>query len=544
MTAHTVLLADDEPEFLAALAAVIERAPSLELVGVARDVADAIALGRSEQPAVAIVDVRMDDGGGARVAAELGRLAPATRVLALSAYDDHRSVVQMVEAGAVGYLVKGISARTLVDVVERTVTGVTKADMLETAPTTDTDWAGPPLRVIVADEGAEPLETLSHAIERQPDFELVGKARDTFGAIRLAAMYKPDVALVDWQIPGGGDIATAEILRSSPETRVVAVSESRTREAILEMLRAGAASYVVRSAAESDLRDVVRTTAAGSALLPPALTTDAVDESTTPMGACESLDERRARKTALVRSVIDDRAFSIAFQPIVSLTGRGLVGVEALARFDGEPRRSPDVWFAEAVGVALATELDLAAAEKALAILPDLPRGVDLFLNVRPASLFSRRFVELMRPLRGDSVVLELTEHAPVRDYPRLLATVAGLRETGFRVAVDDVGAGYASLRHLLNLRPDMLKMDISLCRLIESDRPRQVLAEGLVSFGRELGATVIAEGIETADELDAVRRLGVDSAQGHFLGRPAWPPLDSMFAAAGAGPGGGDGRP
>jgi EAL domain-containing protein (putative c-di-GMP-specific phosphodiesterase class I) len=130
-------------------------------------------------------------------------------------------------------------------------------------------------------------------------------------------------------------------------------------------------------------------------------------------------------------------------------------------------------------------------------------------------------------------VVLELTEHAPVHDYPRLLGAVRALRDTNVRVAIDDVGAGYASFRHLLNLRPDVLKIDISLCRFIERDRARQVLAEGLVSFGRELGATVVAEGIETGDELEAVRKLGVDSAQGYFLGRPASPPLDDLFAAS-----------
>ena len=123
MTPHTVLIADDDPEFLAALAAVIERAPSLDLVGAASDVPEAIALGRRERPAVAIVDARMDGGGGARVAAELKRLAPATRVLALSAYDDQRTVAETIEAGAVDYLLKGISARALVAAVEHTVAG-------------------------------------------------------------------------------------------------------------------------------------------------------------------------------------------------------------------------------------------------------------------------------------------------------------------------------------------------------------------------------------------------------------------------------------
>jgi EAL domain-containing protein (putative c-di-GMP-specific phosphodiesterase class I) len=113
---------------------------------------------------------------------------------------------------------------------------------------------------------------------------------------------------------------------------------------------------------------------------------------------------------------------------------------------------------------------------------------------------------------------------------------LADLRDDGFRIAVDDVRAGYASLRHLLNVSPDVFKIDISLCRCIESDRARQVLAGALASLGREIGATVVAEGIETGPELEAVRDLGIECAQGYHLGRPARPPLNEMLAAAAAG--------
>jgi EAL domain-containing protein (putative c-di-GMP-specific phosphodiesterase class I) len=130
---------------------------------------------------------------------------------------------------------------------------------------------------------------------------------------------------------------------------------------------------------------------------------------------------------------------------------------------------------------------------------------------------------------------LELTEHSAVYDYKRLGRIVDDLRDSGFRIAVDDVGAGYASLRHLLNLAPDMLKIDISLCRSIEQDRARQLLVKALTSLGRELGATVLAEGIESGPELTALRGLGVEYAQGFFLGRPASPPLEEMLATAGA---------
>jgi EAL domain-containing protein (putative c-di-GMP-specific phosphodiesterase class I) len=261
-----------------------------------------------------------------------------------------------------------------------------------------------------------------------------------------------------------------------------------------------------------------------------------IEELVVQMARSDDHDERDAEKLARVRSVIDEDAFQIAYQPIVGIAEDRVVGVEALARFDTDPRRSPDVWFGDAVAVGLGTELDMAAAQKALRILPDLPPDVDLFLNVRPESIFCDRFAELMATVNAESVVLELTEHAPVQDYDRLRGVVGALGDTGFRIAVDDVGAGYASLRHILNLRPDILKIDISLCRFIEADRARQLLAGALASLGRELGATVVAEGIETSAELEAVRDLGVDNAQGYYLGRPASPPLNEMFAAAAAG--------
>jgi DNA-binding NarL/FixJ family response regulator len=119
----SVLIADDEPEFRSALASVVDRAPGLNLVGSASDATEAIRLACRLRPAVAVVDVRMDGGGGPRVARYLKRFVPDVRVLALSAYDDHGTVLQMLEAGARGYLLKGTGARDLVLAIKRTAAG-------------------------------------------------------------------------------------------------------------------------------------------------------------------------------------------------------------------------------------------------------------------------------------------------------------------------------------------------------------------------------------------------------------------------------------
>ena len=143
-------------------------------------------------------------------------------------------------------------------------------------------------------------------------------------------------------------------------------------------------------------------------------------------------------------------------------------------------------------------------------------------LNVSPASIVSPRLMETIGRIPLNRVVVELTEHAPISDYPMLRSVLADLRRKGARLAVDDVGAGHASLRHILQLEPDLIKLDVSLTRDIDTQRAQRSLASALVTFGREVEATLIAVGIETAAELEVIRELGIPWAQGFYLGSRA----------------------
>ena len=120
------------------------------------------------------------------------------------------------------------------------------------------------------------------------------------------------------------------------------------------------------------------------------------------------------------------------------------------------------------------------------------------------------------------SLVLEITEHEEIRDYSSVAKVLAPLRERGLRLAVDDAGAGYASLRHILQLRPDIIKLDRSLIQNLDQDDTEFFLATALASFARSTGAEIIAEGVETEGELQALKELDVDLAQGYLLARPA----------------------
>jgi EAL domain-containing protein (putative c-di-GMP-specific phosphodiesterase class I) len=231
--------------------------------------------------------------------------------------------------------------------------------------------------------------------------------------------------------------------------------------------------------------------------------------------------DRRSRFEHVRRTLDAAQTIRMALQPIVDLNSEDIVGYEALARFaDG---RSPDQWFAEAWGAGLGTDMELAALQIAFNRMDELPRETYLSVNVSPASLLASGLRSALDELGPDRkrIVLELTEHDEVREYEPVIEALAPLRASGVRVAVDDIGAGFASLRHVLHLGPDFLKLDVSLTRGIERDEARAALASLFVSFAARTGASIVAEGIESEPERTVLRALGVSSGQGYYFGPP-----------------------
>lgn len=228
---------------------------------------------------------------------------------------------------------------------------------------------------------------------------------------------------------------------------------------------------------------------------------------------------RVARRTVLRRidAALAGDATAMVFQPVLDLQGN-VVGSEALARFQLEPVRGPDQWFSDAASVGLTVELELATARQALAALPSLPGW--LSLNFSATTLCTPAFRVALADIDVSRLVLEVSEHEEIADYDALTRALAPLRERGVRVAVDDAGAGYASLRHVVRLEPEVLKLDISLVHGIDSAPNQLALATALTTFAHEIGSTVIAEGVETAEELATLSEVGVGLVQGWYLGR------------------------
>jgi EAL domain-containing protein (putative c-di-GMP-specific phosphodiesterase class I)/AmiR/NasT family two-component response regulator len=239
---------------------------------------------------------------------------------------------------------------------------------------------------------------------------------------------------------------------------------------------------------------------------------------------------RRVRADRIRRVLVNDR-LSMVYQPIVDLHAGTLVGFEALARVAEQPDRPPDQWFREAAEVGLGTELELRAVERGVRALELLSPEMFMTVNMSADVAITDELVECLASAPAERVVVELTEHAQIHDYARTLDALERLRKQGFRLAVDDAGTGYSSLQHILLLRPDIVKLDRSLIAGIDTDRAKRALTKSMVGFVAEIGAVLIAEGIEEPDELAVLRDLGVEWGQGYHLGRPGRLPSGAATA-------------
>ena len=226
------------------------------------------------------------------------------------------------------------------------------------------------------------------------------------------------------------------------------------------------------------------------------------------------------------RAAIDDRLAPlqlaggprVLLQPIVDIATGHRVGSEALSRFPQEWAQAPDVVFAEAHSVGRGDALELMALHRAAGLLDRVDGYVSM--NVSPATLLRADLLDFLHTLPLPRILLELSEHEPVEDYTALRTALAPLREQGMRLAIDDVGAGFSSLRHIVICEPDVIKLDRSIVDGLSTDRVLHSLVRSLVGFADGLGAVVVAEGVETAADALALKALQVGYGQGWYWGR------------------------
>jgi EAL domain-containing protein (putative c-di-GMP-specific phosphodiesterase class I) len=378
-------------------------------------------------------------------------------------------------------------------------------------------------RILIVDDEDANVRLMVRLLQRSGYLE-VRALSDSREVLALVREWKPDLVLLDLHMPHVDGISVLNSIRAEQSLfdflPVIVLTADASHDALVKAMNAGANDFLTKPVDLDEVLLRVRN------LLAFRLSHQALKNSNSALAMTLSQQmqqddpqsEGHEDRIRAMESVLEHGP-TMVFQPIVALATGLTVGVEALSRFDSD--RPTDRWFAEAAALGLGTELEIAAIESAFRQFERLGHDEFMAVNASPAVMFDDRFGELVRGHHRGRVVIEITEHQPVSDYAKLIAICQELREDEVRLAIDDAGAGYASLRHILMLRPDIIKFDIALTHGIDQDPVKRALAASLLQFSNELNATVTAEGIETEEELSTLRDLGVPCGQGFYIGRP-----------------------
>lgn len=372
----------------------------------------------------------------------------------------------------------------------------------------------PPIRILIVDDQTAGLRALCETLG-DAGYETEGAVS---GEAALSALRKAsfDLLLADLMMPGMDGLETLSAAQKiDPYLVAIVMTGQGTIETAVAAMQAGAFDYVLKPIRLNVLLAML------------ARAQEAVGQA----AIRRTQDLELKAKQVRIERTLHEKRIDIVVQSIVRLSTMRIIGVEALTRFREPPAR-PDLWFADAAEIGLGENLELLSIEKALELLPSLPGNIYMSVNVSPAVACSGALAKVLGNVDPSRVVLEITEQTAVADYGILLQALDPLRRAGIRLSVDDAGAGYASFNHILTLRPDIIKLDTHLTRGLDLDPVRLSLAEALVAFAKRLGANLVAEGVETQSELDALLRIGSHAVQGYFTGRPGPLPLKEITVA------------
>ena len=371
------------------------------------------------------------------------------------------------------------------------------------------------IRVVVADDEETVVDVLRRLIGSDPSLRLVGSAHDAEHAIDVVSRERPDVALVDVRMPGGGGIrAVREIVKRYPETKVVVLSAHDDLDTVLGMISAGAAAYVPKADPSDKILDAIHRSARGD---PPE-----------PRDAARAQKEERRDR---VGQAILHGAIVTELEPIVDLEATTIVGVEVKPNVAQTPFRAFDAWRADAEAGDLLVEFELAAYRSALHAIRSFPPDLFAELEVSWPTALSPEFCRAVRRPVAARMVFGLPHGLRVGD-PHGLDELDGLRARGVRVTARDVGSGVPSLKDLTLLRPDFARLDVMLSQAVCRTPAGHAIVAAVVACAEQVGATVIADGVRSREQLRELGRIGVRYFQGPFvdelLGVSALRPLRS----------------
>jgi EAL domain-containing protein (putative c-di-GMP-specific phosphodiesterase class I)/ActR/RegA family two-component response regulator len=381
-------------------------------------------------------------------------------------------------------------------------------------------------RALVIDDDPARIQYLVGLLERA-GLRGIASAPDGRTGADVAALIHPDVILLALAMPGMDGYAVLDELAATsgdPSYLPVVVTVDPTKDTVHRALSLGARDFLATPFDATEVilrvRNLLETGYLQRTLREHNIAlSDALERRTAQEHLRKRMhDDHRDR----IEGVLSDATtMGMVFQPIIDLTDHSVVGMEALSRFATEPLRSPDLWFAEAASVGLGPTLEMKAVRAAVAHVSQLPDGAFMAVNASPELMMSGMLDSLADDPACSRLVFELTEHEAVVDYGPIRDRMQPLLRAGARIAVDDTGAGFASLRHILLLQPQIIKLDRSLTHGVDHDPARRALAASLVSFAHDIGSELIAEGVETLEELATLERLGAHWAQGFHIARP-----------------------
>src|SRR5262245_16726107 len=381
------------------------------------------------------------------------------------------------------------------------------------SPSTEAPSASPRGPVLVVDDERSLLEVV--AARRVEAGVQVDTATDWRDALFLVAAQRYEVVLSDIDMPGiNGVQLLREIRARDLDVPVLLITGHPRVETAVEALEHGALRYLQKPLRERDLLSAVEDAARLHRMA--RLKREAL--------AAIGLEDRLPTDRAGLETRFDRALASLrlVFQPIVRAADSSVFGYEALARTDEASIPTPGALFEAAERLGRVHEVGGVVRDRAAVFLARAP-SLTLFVNVHALELTDDALLSPAGVLatHARSVVLELTERSSFEHVPNLRARVSLLRRLGFRLAVDDLGAGYAGLTSFAALNPHVVKLDMSLVRGADTEPVKQRLIGSMASLCKEFGIMVVAEGIETVGERDTVTALGCDLLQGFFLGRP-----------------------
>ena len=372
-------------------------------------------------------------------------------------------------------------------------------------------------KVLVVDDNDLVLSSLIRILKQEGYF--VDGASDGMEAMELINCKEYDVVLSDISMPGmTGTELLRNIRRKDLDVPVILITGVPALETAMEAIELGAMRYLQKPVASPQLKEVVSYAVQMHRLAK--LKHAALDLLGT---AGQRITDRAGMEASFNKGM---EAMWVAYQPLVQCAPQRLYGYEALLRTSEPTIPHPGEFFRMAEQLDRVHELGRTIRASVAGTIDQAPSDVHLFVNLHPTDLLDDDLYSLRAPLSkvAPRIVLEITERASIDRIKDVRDRVSRLKEMGFRVAVDDLGAGYAGLTSLAHLEPEVAKLDMSLIRDIDQNNTKAELVRSLADVCGKLNMMVVAEGIETSAERDTVTDFGCDILQGFLLGKPAKP--------------------